>query len=217
MPYWLKRRLKKNIFFNCHFLIAIFVGGKQFLLNLKPYSNRPFYTKACCKKSEGVLGRLFELFGLKCVNSVFSWNGCTVSLTTAVRPPPPQSWAGRWANFGGPERTYFSTDIVILFLAYSLDKTKFLKFLVHSSIVITFRVITNIVRKLLILTWFWLFELVENMLNDVLILFLVYIGKKGTKFDFGMFNGCLIKFLGTLQAILYQIKWTNFWGQIEPT
>jgi hypothetical protein len=22
---------------------------------------------------------------------------------------------------------------------------------------------------------------------------------------------------GTLQAILYKIKWTDFWGQIEPT
>jgi hypothetical protein len=32
-----------------------------------------------------------------------------------------------------------------------------------------------------------------------------------------MFNGCLQKFLGTLQAILYKIKWTNFLGQIEPT
>ncbi len=32
-----------------------------------------------------------------------------------------------------------------------------------------------------------------------------------------MFNGCFKKFLGTLQAILYKIKWTNFWGQIEPT
>ncbi len=32
-----------------------------------------------------------------------------------------------------------------------------------------------------------------------------------------MFNGCFKKFLGTLQAILYKIKWTDFWGQIEPT
>jgi hypothetical protein len=32
-----------------------------------------------------------------------------------------------------------------------------------------------------------------------------------------MFNGCKKIFLGTLHAILYQIKWTNFWGQIEPT
>ena len=56
------------------------------------------------------------------------------------------------------------------------------------------------------------------MLNDVLIpFFLVYIGKKGTKLDFWMFNGCLKKFLGTLHAILYKIKWTDFWGQIEPT
>jgi hypothetical protein len=32
-----------------------------------------------------------------------------------------------------------------------------------------------------------------------------------------MFNGCLKKFIGTLQAIFYTIKWTDFWGQIEPT
>ncbi len=54
---------------------------------------------------------------------------------------------------------------------YPLDKTKFLRFLVHSSMIITFRVIPNIVRKLLILTRFWLFELIENMLNDVLVTF----------------------------------------------
>ncbi len=32
-----------------------------------------------------------------------------------------------------------------------------------------------------------------------------------------MFNGCLKKFLGTLQAILCKIKLTDFWGQIDPT
>ncbi len=32
-----------------------------------------------------------------------------------------------------------------------------------------------------------------------------------------MFNGYLKKFLGTLHAILYPIKWTDFWGQFEPT
>ncbi len=57
---------------------------------------------------------------------------------------------------------------------YPLDKTKFLRFLVHSSMIITFRIIPNIVRKLLILTWFWLFELIENMLNDVLVPFLEF-------------------------------------------
>jgi hypothetical protein len=51
--------LKKYFFSNRRFLIAVFVAGKQFLPNLKPYSIRPFYTKACCQKSEGVLGRLF--------------------------------------------------------------------------------------------------------------------------------------------------------------
>ncbi len=37
--------------------------------------------------------------------------------------------------------------------------------------IIIFRVIPNIVRKLLIFTRFGLFELVENMLNDVLVRF----------------------------------------------
>jgi hypothetical protein len=36
---------------------------------------------------------------------------------------------------------------------------------------ITFQVIPKIVRKLLILTRFWLFDLVENMLNDVVVPF----------------------------------------------
>ncbi len=54
---------------------------------------------------------------------------------------------------------------------YLLDKTKFWRILVHSSMIITFRVIPNIVRKLLILTRLWLFELIENMLNDVLVPF----------------------------------------------
>jgi hypothetical protein len=56
---------------------------------------------------------------------------------------------------------------------YPLNKTKFLRFLVHSSMIITFWVIPNIVRKLLILTQFWLFELIENMLNDVLVPFFI--------------------------------------------
>jgi hypothetical protein len=32
---------------------------------------------------------------------------------------------------------------------------------------ITFRVILNNVRKSIILTWFFIFDLVENMLNDI--------------------------------------------------
>jgi hypothetical protein len=55
---------------------------------------------------------------------------------------------------------------------YPLDYIKFLRFLVRSCMIITFRVISNIVRKLLILTRFWLFELIENMLNNVLVPFL---------------------------------------------
>jgi hypothetical protein len=61
MPYWLKRRLEKKIFFNRRFSFAVFVGGEQFLPNLKPYSSRFFCTKACCQKSGGVNGRLFRV------------------------------------------------------------------------------------------------------------------------------------------------------------
>ncbi len=57
------------------------------------------------------------------------------------------------------------------FLVHLYDKTKFLRFIVHSSMIITVRVIPNIVRKLLILTQFWLFDLIENMLNDVVVPF----------------------------------------------
>jgi hypothetical protein len=59
MPYWLKRRLKKIFFPNCRFWIAVFVSGKQFLPNFKPYSNRLLCSEACCQKSGGVNGRLF--------------------------------------------------------------------------------------------------------------------------------------------------------------
>ncbi len=48
-------------------------------------------------------------------------------------------------------------------------------------------------------------------------LFLVGISKKGIKFYFWMVNLLKNNFPGTLQAILYQINWSNFWGQIKPT
>jgi hypothetical protein len=42
MPYWLKRRLKKKIFFSYRrFLIAVFLGGEKFSRILKAYYYRP--------------------------------------------------------------------------------------------------------------------------------------------------------------------------------
>ncbi len=82
--------------------------------------------------------------------------------------------------------------------------------------IITFRVIPNIVRKLLILTWFWRFDLVENMLNDVVVPFLFKYVKR-YKTWFLDVQWMWKKFLGTLHAILYKIKRTDFLGQIEPT
>jgi hypothetical protein len=64
MPYWLKRHLKKYYFFNRRFRIAIFVSGKLFLPNFKPYSNRPFVLKSVVKNQGGLMGDFFELFGL---------------------------------------------------------------------------------------------------------------------------------------------------------
>jgi hypothetical protein len=40
--------------------ITVFFSGKQFSSNFKPYSNRPFYTKACCRKSGGGYGETFS-------------------------------------------------------------------------------------------------------------------------------------------------------------
>ncbi len=51
--------------------------------------------------------------------------------------------------------------------------------------IITFRVIPNIVRMLLILTQFWLFDLVENMFNDVVVPFFKFkLVKKGQNLIF---------------------------------
>jgi hypothetical protein len=88
MSYWLKRRLKKKIFFSRRFLIFVFVGGEQFSPNLKPYINMPLCTNACCQKSEGVLAGLFELFSRKSVKFAFYRNRCAESITPAVWPPP---------------------------------------------------------------------------------------------------------------------------------
>jgi hypothetical protein len=86
----------KTFFSPGNFFIAIFFGGEQFLPNFQLYSNRPFYTKACCQKSEGVLGRLFlatrpVLRGK--YNKICILHSAYCS--TAVCPPPlPWSWQG---------------------------------------------------------------------------------------------------------------------------
>jgi hypothetical protein len=64
---------------------------------------------------------------------------------------------------------------------------------------ITFRVILNNVRKSIILTWFFIFDLDENMLNDIIAdFFFVGISKKGIKLGFWMFNILKNNFPGTL-------------------
>jgi hypothetical protein len=52
-----KKHLKKP-FFSQQFFIAVFVGGIQFSPIFELYSNRLFIPRNCCKKPEGVLGRL---------------------------------------------------------------------------------------------------------------------------------------------------------------
>jgi hypothetical protein len=49
----------KNFFFHRQFFTAVFFGGGQFSLNLKPYSDRPISSQHRFKKSGGVMGRLF--------------------------------------------------------------------------------------------------------------------------------------------------------------
>jgi hypothetical protein len=64
---------------------------------------------------------------------------------------------------------------------------------------ITFRVILNNVRKSIILTRCFIFDLDENMLNDTIAdFFLVGISRKGIKRDFWMFNKLKNNFPGTL-------------------
>jgi hypothetical protein len=50
-----------------------------------------------------------------------------------------------------------------------LDKTEFLIFFVHCSVMITFQVIPDKVEKSLILTGFNMFDLCENMLKDMVV------------------------------------------------
>jgi hypothetical protein len=54
-----KIHLKTNFFFEAIFLSPFLSVVKNFCQILKLYSNRPLHTKACCQKSEGVLGSLF--------------------------------------------------------------------------------------------------------------------------------------------------------------
>ncbi len=65
----------------------------------------------------------------------------------ATPPPFPSHERANARTSADRSALVFLRILVILFLAYSSDKTQFLRFLVHSSIVITFRVIINIVRK----------------------------------------------------------------------
>ncbi len=83
---------KKQFFLNRRFLFAVFVGSEQFLTNLKPYSNGPFYTKykSLLSKIRGGSGETFLSYYLKVSIPCFSRNSCAVSITTAT-PPPPQS------------------------------------------------------------------------------------------------------------------------------
>ncbi len=128
---------------------------------------------------------------------------------TAVQPPLPQSWAGhRSLRFYG--------ILIIFFFVYPLDKTKFLSFLVHCSMINTFRVIPNNVRKLLILNRFWHFlSQWKHAKQYHSQLFLVSISKKGIKHDIWKFNILKNQFPGTLRAILYKINLTDFWGQLN--
>ncbi len=58
------------------------------------------------------------------------------------------------------------------------------------------------------------FDLFENMLSDIVLLFLVCIGKKGIK---KIILGCSMddikKFSRNFAGNLLKIKWTDFWGQ----
>jgi hypothetical protein len=56
------------------------------------------------------------------------------------------------------------------------------------------------------------------MLNNVEVpFFKILTGKKVQNLIFGCSMDVKKNLLRTLQAILCKIKWTDFWGQIEPT
>jgi hypothetical protein len=80
--------VKKIIFLSLAIFYRVFFGGGQFLLFLKPYSDRSVSTLHRFKKSEGVMGRLFYLFSLRRISFGFSKNPCARSILH-IRPHTP--------------------------------------------------------------------------------------------------------------------------------
>ncbi len=88
---------KKLFFFNRRFFTAVFLNNRQFLPELKPYSDRSRSTQHRFQKSGGLRGDFFELFSLRRTSFSFSENPCVKSITNRIcvlrhcstAPPPP--------------------------------------------------------------------------------------------------------------------------------
>jgi hypothetical protein len=167
---------KKLIFLNRRFFTAVFLNNGQFLPKLKPYSDRSRSTQHRFQKSGGLRGDFFELFSLRRTSFGFSKNPCVKSITNRIcvlrhcstAPPSP---GHRWADgrtLAGRSSLIFYRILINFFNWISKTKLNLYGFFVHYSVVITFRVILNNVRKLIILTRFFIFDLDENILNDII-------------------------------------------------
>jgi hypothetical protein len=101
---------KNNFFFIANFLPPFYLTADNFrqiknhiLIGLE-VPNTAF------KNQGGLWGDFFELFNPRRTSFGFSKNPCAKSITKRIcilrhcstAPPLPRSWAGRWANFGGP-------------------------------------------------------------------------------------------------------------------
>jgi hypothetical protein len=86
------------------------------------------YTNTCCEQQGGLWGNIFELFSLKSEETNFSENRCTKSIT----------------NTTGAPATPLCRSL--------LRRIKYISFLCYCPLITTVRVITNTVRKLLIIT-----------------------------------------------------------------
>jgi hypothetical protein len=73
----------------------------------------------------------------------------------------------------------FSWILIVLFLVCSKDKIKYLSFLVHCPMKVIVQVILSTIEKSLVLPGLDIFDLDENMLNNMIIdLFLLVLVKR---------------------------------------
>jgi hypothetical protein len=157
-------------------LIQLYSQRVVCITNAKSITNYHFgiiynvYKNLQLQKPEGVIGRLF--WG----NQPEKWGKQTFlkycAKSMLLGQPLLRTLLHEMGELCRLQLTYFLRILIILSIVCSLDKTKYLSFLVHCPMLIIVEVIPNIVRKSLILTQFWQFELKGNILNDTIVDFL---------------------------------------------